>query len=378
MADLNFNIVYDRKGVASAVSGGFIEIRFTSGKRQKYFSTGIKVLPSQWSAKKNSIVRHPDCKALNQRLDSFLEKASKIHKMAVADVNFDFVAISALFKGDKREEIDFPTYCERRTAKRRVSDNTKERYRVFTRFLRSWGGIKSFADITVAKVRAMDELLHARGLGQGTVYNYHKYLKLFINDAVIDGLVADSPYRRLPFKIGRGDKQFVDCLTLEQFETVCSIQISTPHLVKARDLFIFQCYTGLAYSDLMAFSFDDCDLIDGKYFYHNRRKKTDVDFVLQLLTPAVGILKKYGYKLPYLSNQKYNDYLKAIGAMAGVANLHSHMGRATAATMFLSKGMPINIVSRVLGHTNLRQTQRYARTLSRDVRSAFDALEGKI
>lgn len=64
--------------------------------------------------------------------------------------------------------------------------------------------------------------------------------------------------------------------------------------------------------------------------------------------------------------------------MIGVDSLHSHMGRATAATMFLSKGMPINIVSKVLGHTNLRQTQRYARTLSRDVRSAFDALEDKI
>ena len=78
-----------------------------------------------------------------------------------------------------------------------------------------------------------------------------------------------------------------------------------------------------------------------------------------------------------LSNQRYNDYLKVIGSMIGVDGLHSHMGRATAATMFLSKGMPINVVSKVLGHTNLRQTQRYARTLSRDVRSAFNNIEGK-
>ena len=113
-------------------------------------------------------------------------------------------------------------------------------------------------------------------------------------------------------------------------------------------------------------------------FYHDRRVKTDVDFVLQLLPQAVEILNKYNNKLPQISNQKYNDYLKVIGSMIGVDSLHSHMGRATAATMFLSKGMPINIVSKVLGHTNLRQTQRYARTLNRDVRSAFDALEDKI
>lgn len=89
---------------------------------------------------------------------------------------------------------------------------------------------------------------------------------------------------------------------------------------------------------------------------------------------------------------EYNDY-ESLGAifvywlecgnetaaqMVGVDRLHSHMGRATAATLFLSKGMSINIVARVLGHTTLRQTTRYARTLSKDVQSAFDALEGKM
>lgn len=376
MADLKFNIVYDRKHVATDKNEGVLEIRFTAERKQKYFSTGIKVTKKQW--KGDRIVGHPDMGALNLRLSMLKQKAQKIVTLACGADVFDFNSVTSLFKGETATEIDFATYCEQRSQKRRVCENTKERYRVFTRFLRSWGGIKAFSDISVAKVRAMDEYLHAKGLGQGTVYNYHKYLKLFINDAVIDGFVRESPYRRLPFKIGRGDKQFVDCLTVEQFEAVRSLRLSTPHLTRCRDLFLFQCYTGLAYSDLMAFAFDDCELIDGKYFYHNKRTKTNVDFVLQLLPPAVELLERYGYKLPKLSNQKYNDYLKAIGAMVGVENMHSHMGRATAATMFLSKGMPINVVSRVLGHTNLKQTQRYARTLSRDVRSAFDMLEEKI
>ena len=289
MADLNFNIVYDRKHVANAASGGTVEVRFTYGKQQKYFSTGIKVLPSQWNTKNKSITRHPDAKALNIRLNTLVEKASKIKTMALADDNFDFKDVTAIFKGEKQEQIDFPTYCEQRASKRRVCDNTKERYRVFTRFLRSWGGIRTFADITVAKVRAMDEYLHDKNLGQGTVYNYHKYLKLFINDAMIDGLVAENPYRRLPFKISRGDKQYVDCLSVEQFEAVRALQITSTHIARARDMFLFQCYTGLAYSDLMAFAFEDCELMNGKYFYHNKRTKTNVDFVLQLLTPAVEL-----------------------------------------------------------------------------------------
>lgn len=155
-------------------------------------------------------------------------------------------------------------------------------------------------------------------MGLATIYNYHKSLKLFINDAVIDNLVQDNPYRRLSFKIPRGDKWYVDCLTIEQFESIRSLAVTNPHLAKVRDLFLFQCYTGLAYSDLMAFDFCKCNLIDGKFFYHNHRVKTDVDFVLQLLPQAVEILSKYNNMLPQISNQKYNDFLKVIGSMIGV------------------------------------------------------------
>ena len=195
---------------------------------------------------------------------------------------------------------------------------------------------------------------------------------------MIDGLIEQNPYKFLPFHIGKGEKQYVDCVTEEQFAAIKKLKLSTPHILHARDLFLFQCYTGLAYSDLASFNYDSCEEIGGKMFYHAKRTKTDTDFVFQLLKPALEILQKYDFKLPKMSNQRYNDYLKAIGQMVGVDRLHTHMGRATAATLFLSKGMPINIVARVLGHTTLRQTARYARTLNKDVQSAFDALEGKM
>lgn len=377
MAILKFNIVYDRKHATEEGKPGSVEIRFSLNRKQKYFATGIRIAHNEWDYNKNKVVRRSDKDELNKRLAVLCTKADQIVSKSYSDDSFDFNTIAKLYQGEHAEEVDFPTYCEQRTLKRRVADSTKNRYRVFTRFLRSWGKIKSFSDVTIASIRAMDELLHARGMIQSTIYDYHKFLKLFISDAVIDGYLTENPYKKLPFKISRGDKKYVDCLTVEQFDAVRNLTVSTPHLCKARDLFLFQCYTGLAYADLMAFDFSECDLINGRYFYHDRRAKTDVDFVLQLLPQAVDILAKYKNKLPTLSNQRYNDYLKVIGSMIGVDSLHSHMGRATAATMFLSKGMPINVVSKVLGHTNLRQTQRYARTLSRDVRSAFNDIEDK-
>ena len=123
------------------------------------------------------------------------------------------------------------------------------------------------------------------------------------------------------------------CATDKQGQcAIKKLEISTTHIQQARDLFIFQCYTGLAYADLSSFDYSNCVEKDGKMFYHAKRTKTDTDFVFQLLTPAVELLKKYDFCLPRISNQKYNDYLKVIGEIVGVPNLHSHMGRATAAT----------------------------------------------
>lgn len=253
MTDLKFNFVYDRKHVATKEKEGILEIRFASKGQQKYFSTGIKLKKGQW--KDGRVAYRPDAVTLNQRISILTEKANSIVTLSYKE-DFEFSSITLLYKGETKD-IDFPTYCEQRTERRRVGESTKVRYRVFTRFLRSWGVIRSFSDITVAKVRAMDEYLHGRDVCQATVYNYHKYLKLFINDAVIDGYVQNNPYKRLPFKISRGDKQYVDCLTMEQFNLIRKMVPANSHLDKARDLFLFQCYTGLAYSDLMAFDFND-------------------------------------------------------------------------------------------------------------------------
>jgi len=378
MARVNLSIIHNRLKRGTAQKPVSIELRFSYKSERKYISTGIKVIPTQWSEKQQKIIKCKNADALNEQLDAFKERGEavvlKMTKMGCTDLS----VISALFSGEEDKSETFLEYCKKRRKERKVCEHTKKRYDVFIKFLEDWGKIITFSDCNVAKIRAMDEYLHKQGKAQSTIYDYHKYLKLFINDAVIDGLIEQNPYKFLPFHIGKGEKQYVDCITEEQFDAIKALDLATPHLQQARDLFLFQCYTGMAYSDLQSFDYANCEEMGGKMFYHSKRTKTDTDFVFQLLTPAVELLKKYDFKIPKVSNQKYNDYLKVIGQMVGVDRLHTHMGRATAATLFLSKGMPINIVARVLGHTTLRQTTRYARTLNKDVQSAFDDLEGKI
>ena len=377
MAKINLSIIHNRLKRATSKHEVSVELCFCAKRQRKYFSTGVKVTTTQWSDASKMVVKRKDADELNEIIQAYRARANEIISKMVKEGCCDLNVIISQMNGED-EETSFIEYCERRRNERKVCEHTKKRYDVFIKFLKTWGKIKSFQDCNVSKVRAMDEYLHRQDKAQCTIYDYHKYLKLFINDAMIDGLIEQNPYKFLPFHIGKGEKQYVDCVTEEQFAAIKKLKLSTPHILHARDLFLFQCYTGLAYSDLASFNYDSCEEIGGKMFYHAKRTKTDTDFVFQLLKPALEILQKYDFKLPKMSNQRYNDYLKAIGQMVGVDRLHTHMGRATAATLFLSKGMPINIVARVLGHTTLRQTTRYARTLNKDVQSAFDALEGKM
>lgn len=377
MAKINLSIIHNRLKRATSKHEVSVELCFCAKRQRKYFSTGVKVTTTQWSDASKMVIKRKDADELNEIIQAYRARANEIISKMVKEGCCDLNVVISQMNGED-EGTSFIEYCERRRNERKVCEHTKKRYDVFIKFLKTWGKIKSFQDCNVSKVRAMDEYLHRQDKAQCTIYDYHKYLKLFINDAMIDGFIEQNPYKFLPFHISKGEKQYVDCITEEQFAAIKKLNLSTPHILHARDLFLFQCYTGLAYSDLASFSYDNCEEINGKMFYHAKRTKTDTDFVFQLLKPALEILKKYDFCLPKISNQKYNDYLKVIGEIIGVPKLHTHAGRGTAATLFLSKGMPINIVSKVLGHKNLRQTMRYARTLNKDVQSAFDALEGKM
>ena len=135
-------------------------------------------------------------------------------------------------------------------------------------------------------------------------------------------------------------------------------------------------FTGLAYSDAEAFDFKRYKKVDGTWRYVGKRIKTGVPYVLQLLPPVLDVLKRNGMKVPSLSNQKYNMCLKILGADAGIrVPLHSHIARHTFATWMLRNGVKIENVSRMLGHTNITQTQRYAKVLAESVHEDFDRVE---
>ena len=163
--------------------------------------------------------------------------------------------------------------------------------------------------------------------------------------------------------------------------------MTSKRLDQVRDVFVFCCFCGLAYCDVAELTTDNLvDGDDGRTWLRTRRQKTDTPVDVPLLEIPMTILRKYdgqitGDKLlPVPSNQKCNDYLKEIASICGIdKELTFHMARHTfSTTVTLSNGVPIETVSKMLGHRNIRTTQIYAKVIHDKVSADMDALAERL
>jgi integrase len=267
-----------------------------------------------------------------------------------------------------------------------ISPGTRKQYKTMLTRLTEFDKMKRWRDVTAENITLFDSWLHQRKKKSGeaiidaAVYKYHRCLKALINRAVTFGRIERNPYELLRGKIKRGEKENVEYLTEKEMKAIENLDARGDEtMVISKDIFIFQMYTGLSYSDAQAFDFSQYREVDGKWINTGERIKTGVPFVSSLLPPALKILEKYGYKIPQIENHIYNRALKAIGVMAKISTpLHSHLARHTFATWMLLNGAKIENVSRMLGHTNIRQTQRYAKVLAKSVHEDFDMVAAKM
>ena len=198
-------------------------------------------------------------------------------------------------------------------------------------------------------------------------------LKSVIMFAIDNGKLQINPFNGI--KISKKTKE-VEFLTTEELNRIKSKKLDG-RLSKVRDLFLFQCYTGLAYIDMANLTREDFQQNEeNQYFIKKHRAKTGVGFTTVLLKEAQEIVEKYDFVLPVLSNQKYNSYLKEIADLCKITKpMHTHIGRHTCATQLLNRGMSIETVAKVLGHSNIKQTQHYSKLVDKTVFSAFKKMD---
>lgn len=371
--------VFDRKHTATRTKAALIQIEVLYERRKKYISTGVKVFKNQFTQKTlvcNSFEMVPLNKRLRaqkQRIDDFI--TSLIEK----GESFTFEKLDAFLKTSSENTDNFIDWLALHIEQRQdIRENTRRTHRKLVTSLEDFGKIVAFSDLTKKNITDYDAYLHQQNIRQTTIYSYHKLLKIYIHEAIRQELLTVDPYACLQFK--RGESRDGRFLSEDEFNAFRTVELPIESLRRVRDLFVLQCYTGLSYADLMAFDFSKVKTdADGTAYLSDHRHKTGVEFCAVLLPEAMAIVEKYGGKLPQITNQQYNMWLKLVAEYAGIhKKVASHWGRRTCGMLLLNKGVSMETVAKVLGHSSIRTTESvYAKLLPETVVSEVKKKAGK-
>lgn len=213
-----------------------------------------------------------------------------------------------------------------------------------------------------------------------TATKYLQNLRSVVLIAIRKQFITTDPFANYKLTIKEVEKGY---LTDEELKTLINTPIKIPRLEQIRDMFVFSCFTGLAYSDIKGLAQNNLEHTpDGTLWIKGRRKKTGIRFNIPILPLPLSILKKYEGTndktlFPIPSNQKTNAYLKELADLCGISkNITFHVARHTfATTVTLSNDVPIETVSSMLGHTNIRMTQHYAKIVTSKVKRDMEKLK---
>lgn len=376
-------IVFDHRGRAKRGAEGPLEVRITHKRHPYYINTGVRIRERQWQFDK--IVSHPQAQELNERLSIIVAKVmSFVNERLKTGREIDVKAI--------RDEVwnvkhaaEMLEWMDEEVDRLDIEPGTRKHYKTLLKRLREWDEMRAWVDVDVDHIIAFDVWLRAQTyrslpLSDAGRYNYHKNLKHLLNRAVMLDKLAANPYVKLRGRFERGNHESTEYLTDEEVQRIMELNPTPGSIMDmAKDLFVFQLWTGLAYSDAQAFDFSKYKNVDGTWRLTGARIKTGEPFVSQLLPPAVAVLEKYGWHTPKLINALYNRALHDIGVACGIqTRLHSHLARHTFATYMLRNGVTLEHVSKMLGHSNIKMTMRYAKVLAEDVHKDYENIARKI
>ena len=394
-------LFYIKKSKADSNAKANIYLRITVNGKRSEFSIQRKVSIDKWHQSANRVRGFSkEAQEINQYIDLISNKINKIHQQFI-DQNGSFSAIQIrdtylgknekskmvlmLFQehNDKVENLvgkDFAplTAVRYKTAKMRLEEYIQKEY--------------NLDDIPIKEVdhkfiTGYEYFLKTeRNCGHNSAIKYITNFKKIVRIAYANDWIDKDPFFNWKAKLKVVDREF---LSEEEIQNIIKKVLHIPRLDLVRDVFIFSCYTGLSYVDVKKLSKDNIVRgIDGDYWIKTKRAKTDSTSNIPILSNANVIIQKYknhpdivntNKVIPILSNQRVNAYLKEIADLCGITkNLTVHLARHTfATTVTLTNGVPIESVSKMLGHKSLKTTQHYAKILDRKVSDDMAMLKDK-
>ncbi|WP_291099522.1 MULTISPECIES: site-specific integrase [unclassified Flavobacterium] len=375
--------------------------RITINGRRLDNSTGKFVDPDKWHSEMSKMRgTSEEARSINGHLDNLKSKILNVEKNLIKkDIPITFDSYRNELTGKKeRERMLIPIFQEHnRKIKELVGQEyapgTLERYETSLKHTKDFIFWKyNITDINIEKIdhSFITEyefyLRSERKCANNTAVKYIKNFHKIINQCLANGWLNKDPFFNYKAKI----KEVVrDFLSEAEIEQMINKEFVSERLELVRDIFVFSCFTGLAYIDVKQLTLDNIALgIDGDKWIFKNRQKTDTASKIPLLPMAQEIIDKYAEHpvcknekrlLPILTNQKMNAYLKEIADVCEIKKeLTFHIARHTfATTVTLSNGVPLETVSKMLGHTSLKTTQHYAKILDKKISEDMMILKSK-
>ena len=400
MSKSTFRILfYVRKNQVNKEGKSSIMIRLTINGDTSQFSSKLEVEPELWDVKGQKMSGSSlKARQLNSLLDDVRTSLKNhFHDIETHEAYVTAEKVRNAFLGITiRQQTLLGTFRKHNEDVQKLvgiskSAATYAKYdrcmRRLEEFMQAKYRIKDIALKEISHVFITDFETYLRtvsGCNENTTAKFMQTFRMIIIMAKNNGWIFADPFINYKIRLKRVDRGY---LTEPEIKKILKKQFTCKRLEQVRDIFIFACFTGLAYIDVRNLTKENIQTsFDGKLWIMTARQKTDTAVTVPLLKVPQAILKKYegtqldGRLLPVLSNQKLNSYSKEIGDLCGITkNITFHLARHTfATTMTLAKGVPIETVSKMLGHTNIITTQIYARITNDKIGRDMQVLSGQL
>jgi site-specific recombinase XerD len=394
-------LFYLKKQKATAKGFAPICARVTVNGKRTEISVKRSVLVSQWDAKKGLAKgSRKEIVELNMFLDQFKAKIiSTYQQMLLSENVIDGAAIRDKVLGSAQSGATLGSLIEYHNQEQvsKLAHGTMKNYYTTQRYIHKFLNARyRRTDLPLSELnykflldfenylRAYTPTDHQKPLNNNGIMKHIERLRKIVNMAITLDWLPKDPFASFKKHF---DKVERECLNAAELAELAKKEFKIGRLQHVRDMFLFSCYTGLAYIDLSELTPDNIIIgIDGGQWLTTSRAKTDTSVRVPLLPQARQIMELYkddpraknsGTVFPVISNQKMNGYLKEIADVCGITKtLTFHIARHTfATTVTLSNSVPIESVSKMLGHTSIRTTQIYAKVLEHKLSEDMQKLE---
>jgi site-specific recombinase XerD len=398
----NFSLLFYMKKPKNYKAGDApVYLRITVAGKRAEVTSGRKCEPSRWNAKAGRLTgTKEEAKSFNAYLDHLQAQVYAAHRDLVqAGEHITANSIKARLLG--KEENTHTILQAIRDHNQRMAGligkeyvkATLSRFEVLERYIASFlKHCYAIADLNIKRIdhtflNDLDFYLRTeKSCAHNTTIKHLKNFGKIIRICISRKWLDKDPMFGYKLRSKPVERPF---LTEEELQRIAGKVFGTERLLKVRDIFLFCCFTGLAYADVEKLKMSDIGKgVDGNRWIFTNRKKTNTRSAIPLLPPAVALLDRYADNpyclnmnkaLPVSTNQKMNEYLREIAGLCGInKELSMHIARHTfATTVTLMNGVPIETVSKMLGHTNIRTTQIYAKVLDTKVGEDMAGLRSK-